>query len=177
MQSNGSTSFSRRVGKTQRQSSESRPVCQSRKSRQARQNDEPEPKKLQTNPVEDDDFSSSSSSEEENHFGPDKTSKKYQGKSKKRFAKPSKQSAVVDDYVSPSEMNKMDFGDDDICKHNDNNGLVPNPFLEESEEDTRDEIPHHLLWDHHAGVFPAYCEVLYLCTCWGCEYGRKKYKN
>ncbi len=164
MQSNGSTSFSRRVGKTQRQSSESRPLCQSRKSRQARQNDEPEPKKLQTKPVEDDDFSSSSSSsEEENHFGPDKMSRKEmsnlkkRGVSKSRISRQSKQDAVLqDDDDSPNDPISFD------------------PFICDG---TEDEVPHHLFWDHHAGKLPAYCAALLNCTCWGCEYGRKKYQS
>ncbi len=164
MQCNRSTSFSRRVGKTQRQSSESRPLYQSRKSRQARQNDEPEPKKLQTSPVEDDDFSSSSSEEEEeNHFGPDKMSRKEmsnlkkRGVSKSRISRQSKQDAVLqDDDDSPNDPISFD------------------PFICDG---TEDEVPHHLFWDHHAGKLPAYCAALLNCTCWGCEYGRKKYQS
>ena len=103
MQCSRSNSFSRQSGKTQRESRQTRQLCQSRKSRQARLNAEPEPKKLQTNPVE---HEETSSSEEEQHFGPDKISRKHQGK-KKRFEKPSKQANFMEDYVSPFEMNRL----------------------------------------------------------------------
>jgi hypothetical protein len=164
MQCNRSNSFSRQSGKTSRESQQSRKPCQSRKSRQARevlQTGEPEPKKLQTSPVKDDDFSSSSSSEEDNHFGPDKTSRKEMSKLKERFvsksriSRQSKQDAVLqDDDEAPNDPISFD------------------PFICDG---TEDEVPHHLLWDHHAGNLPAYCAALLNCTCWGCEYGRKKY--
>jgi hypothetical protein len=170
MQCNRSTSFSRQSGKTQRESQQSRNLCQSRKSRQARLNGEPEPKKLQTNPIEDDE---TSSSEEEQQFGPDKTSRK----TKKSFGKPSKLSGAIEDYVTPFEMNRLEEIEDAEwtawC------AKVHPEIFKDSEpdlEDTRDEIPHHILWDYHLGVFPEYCQVLTQCTCWGCDYGRKKYK-
>jgi hypothetical protein len=160
MQCNRSNSFSRQSGKTQRESQQSRKPCQSRKSRQQRLNAEPEPKKLQKNPIEN---AETSSSDEENHFGPDKTSQKEMSKLKERFvsksriSRQSKQDSVLqDDDESPNDPISFD------------------PFISDG---TPDEIPHHLYWDHHAGVLPDYLQQrLKECTCWGCDYGRNKYR-
>ena len=153
MQCNRSNSFSRQSGKTSRESQQSRKPCQSRKSRQARQNDEPEPKKLQTTPVKDDDFSSSSSSEEENHFDPVKTSRKEMSNLKKRFVSKSR--------ISRQSKQDAVLQDDDEAP---NDPISFNPFICDG---TEDEVPHHLLWDHHAGKLPAYRAALLNGSCWG----------
>ena len=105
MQCNRSTSFSRQSGKTQREARQERQLCQSRKSRQARLNAEPEPKKLQTTSVN---HATSSSDLEDNQFGPDKISRKQMAKlsecfvSKTRITRQSKQSTILEEYEALS---------------------------------------------------------------------------
>ena len=183
MQCSRSNSFSRQSGKTQRESRQARQLCQSRKSRQARLNAEPEPKKLQTNPIKHDE---TSSSEEEQQFGPDKVSHK----NKKRFEKPSKLSGAIEDYVTPSEMNRLQEIEDaewtawcvkvhpEIFEDSESDNVVPEANIAHQFdlEDPRDEIPHVILWDFHRGKFPAYCQALSQCACWACDDERKTYE-
>ena len=161
MQHTGSNSFFRHSGKTSRESKQQRKQRQNQLQLQQ--------KNLKT-PIEETISFSSSESEEEGCFGPDKISQKGFGKSKERnisnarIKRQSKQSAVLEDYDSPSRV-EADFKRKELI-----------PFDPLICDGTIDECPHHLHWDFHKGVLPFFMQHLKQCTCWGCDYGRNKYK-
>jgi hypothetical protein len=178
MQSSNCNSFSSRSGATSRESQQSRKQCQSRKSRQARQANEPQPEP-QTNPFE---YTETHSDPEVRSFGPDKISHKAIGKLNKRSIKPSKQSAILEDYTSqtktldtpvPSKFIEIEKETDDkIDDDDDDLGEMHHRFWDEYE---LGEMHHHFYWDEYEGMIPDYLHHLKTCKCGGCEYGRNKY--